>query len=92
MITKPIQLAPPCFNAPGKYGPKIANRIKKKHIKGKVKPIDLLAASKVNTISKDPIKISILVGLPTLDARISGGSRGKYKAVMIVSKKKIISR
>jgi hypothetical protein len=34
----------------------------------------------------------MLVGLPTLEARISGGSKGKYKAVMIVRIKKIISR
>ena len=54
--------------------------------------MDLLAASKVKTISMEPIKISILVGLPTLGAKISGGSKGRYRAVMIVRIKKIISR
>ena len=46
-------------------------------IKGSVKPIDLLAASRVNIIKKEPIIISKFSGLPTLEAKTSGGSKGK---------------
>ena len=57
----------------------------------KVNPMDLLAASNVKMINIEPIIISISVGFPTLEAKISGGNKGKYKAVVIVRIKKIIS-
>ena len=69
----------------------MANKIKSTQIKGRVKPIDLLAASKVNTIKKDPIIMSIFSGLPTLGAKTSGGSKGKYKAEITTKIERIIS-
>ena len=71
---------PPCFNAPGAYGPNIANKINITLIIGSVGPTDLLAASNVSIINIDPITTSINSGFPTLDAKISEGSKGKYKA------------
>ena len=62
------------------YGPKIANKIKIILIKGNVGPTDLRVASSVKTIKIEPINTSILSGLPTLWAKISGGNNGKYNA------------
>ena len=58
----------------------MANKIKIILIKGSVGPTDLRAASSVKIISMEPINTSIAWGLPTLWAKISGGSKGKYKA------------
>ena len=60
--------------------PNMANKIKIILIKGSVGPTDLRAASSVKIISMEPINTSIVWGLPTLWAKISGGSKGKYKA------------
>ena len=91
-LTKPNQLVPPCFKAPGAYGPKIANNIKIIAIKGNVNPTDLLVASKVRTISIVPIRTSICSGFPTLWAKISDGSNGKYKADATAKIAKTISK
>ena len=53
------------------------------HIIGRVGPTDLRAASSVKTINIEPINTSIVSGFPTLWAKISGGKRGKYRAVDI---------
>ena len=47
---------------------------------GNVGPTDLRAASSVNIIKIEPINTSIVSGLPTLWAKISGGNNGRYKA------------
>ena len=58
-------------------------------IKGSVGPTDLRAASRVNIIKIDPMNTSIVPGLPTLWAKISGGKRGRYRAVDTVKNAKI---
>ena len=51
---------------------------------GSVGPTDLRAASKVSKINTDPIATSINSGFPTLAAKISEGSKGRYKADVTV--------
>ena len=87
-FTKPNHDVPPCLRAPGACGPKIAKKIKIILITGNVGPTDLRAASNVKTINIEPINTSIVSGLPTLWAKISGGKSGKYKAADTASNAK----
>ena len=58
---------------------------------GKVGPILRRAASRVSKSRAEPIKISVVDGLPTLCAKASAGSKGRYIAAPTASNANTVS-